>query len=87
MHQENEALTRAKTDQLLLADAKLANALWDFGEFTNNEECRFCAILKAQEVIKMIGQSLSHPGGIEHRSLFETVRDDLQTRMERVALK
>ena len=71
-----------KNGQVLLVDAKLALALLDLGESTNIEERRFCAILKAEEVVGMMNQALLKLSG-EHDGCIEKARDELQNRLDR----
>jgi hypothetical protein len=64
------------------------HALLDLVESTNNEEHRIRAILKADLVVDTMNQFLPTPS-LEHgkRATIEKVRDDLQARLERVAVR
>ena len=78
---------RLSGDAFLLVDAELACALLALVESTNIEEHRFRAILKADQVVKTINQYLP-TSRLEHtkRATIEKARDDLQVRLERVAV-
>jgi hypothetical protein len=68
----------------LLIDARLAHALLDLDEFTNNEERRFRALLKADEVVNTMNRSLASPSlERERRGQVERERDALLLRLER----
>ena len=68
----------------LLIDARLAHALLDLDEFTHNEERRFCALLKADEVVKTMNRLLANLSlESERRGQVERERDALLLRLER----
>jgi hypothetical protein len=82
MCQRVHADTHSNVDQQLLVEVKLALALLDFGEFSNIEERRFCAILRTQDVIERMTQALANQD-LEHQAVIAAARDHLQSRLDR----
>ena len=72
------------TSDFLLFDSSIAHALLNLAEAANNEERRFRAILKAEEVIASMNAILAKLAlGDEQRTLIEQARNDLQARLDR----
>ena len=72
------------TSDFLLFDSSIAHALLNLAESANNEERRFRAILKAEEVIASMNAILAKLAlGDEQRTLIEQARNQLQARLDR----
>jgi hypothetical protein len=71
------------TSDFLLFDSSIAHALLNLAESANNEERRFRAILKAEEVIASMNAILAKLAlGDEQRALIQQSRDALQARLD-----
>jgi len=74
--------------QLLLFDSSTAHALLNLAESAQNEENRFRAILKAEEVIGSMNGTIAQLSATdETRRLIENARNELQMRLERAVEK
>ena len=72
------------TSDFLLFDSAIACALLNLAESANNEERRFRAILKAEEVIASMNAILTKLAfGDDQRALIEQARNELQARLDR----